>query len=471
METPMAGYSAPWPVVALLAFLVPWGIASTLSAAGAEEPAGDWEFRRPAATLPAASPDATPQWTPPPPPPGVRPGATVYLSQGEVVHHFDNREVREVLSDLAAMGFSIVEEVEPHGRISMYKSTPLVIFPGTTVARLSGSLAPLGYRARLGGANDDIIYIEPARATGDPRVYDLARSDRAGAPRVVFAVASHALAGMGANPPDSVFWTIDGAGAIRTAAVPQGGPVRPADPEFAARGLAVARHYQGRNIAVELPLEGRIPVFARGLAAIHAAAAQVLTSEDTLNVFVSPSLVFHLGLYGPSRSVRGGPLTQPAGARLRPASTPATAPGWAAVDARIYADEVRQAGGDRGRIATVFVRRADARAGELVLTLSPEGMVASNGAGGPSDFERLQSRLADLGAGPPPEHHTFAVWVHFADEDRSDLTDDALVRGLVRIQLAAARGLPADSTVTIFIVLDSLDNALAALPPAPATRP
>jgi hypothetical protein len=35
----------------------------------------------------------------------------------------------------------------------------------------------------------------------------------------------------------------------------------------------------------------------------------------------------------------------------------------------------------------------------------------------------------------------------------------------------AARALPEDATLTIFIVLDSSDKALAAVPAAPSTRP
>jgi hypothetical protein len=110
--------------------------------------------------------------------------------------------------------------------------------------------------------------------------------------------------------------------------------------------------------------------------------------------------------------------------------------------------------------------------GEWVFHIGAAGKIGPAGEGGDWDAATLPGWLtkhlpasaqspapatapAAIGTGP-----YYAAWVHIDDEQKT--TMEGLAKGLAALQIAASRALPEDSTLTIFIVLDSLAKALAA---------
>ena len=119
-------------------------------------------------------------------------------------------------------------------------------------------------------------------------------------------------------------------------------------------------------------------------------------------------------------------------------------------------------GGENPRIAAVIVSQLQNTVGEWSLQLSPDGSVGSPG-GLAVKPEAIPDWLAtQITAAHWPDDGYYGLWLTVNKEQETPVS--ALAKAIGALEFGAAKALPDDSTLTIFIVLDSLDKALNAKP-------
>jgi hypothetical protein len=231
----------------------------------------------------------------------------------------------------------------------------------------------------------------------------------------------------------------------------------------------------------------------RCLALLRVAAARALPAQGRLNVFVEIDALDRL--YAESPPLAGPPpqraddlpptttyvVTRPAGetplvvTRLGP-GPPVTRPAGAAaqqVDARLYTDGRRLTGGVGPRIATVVVPRGLGRwtVPEPIdsVEIGRHGRVQLVSSRWPgrhwdaADWDAaalsvwITRNILEL----EPGRRDFTLWLTLEDEVKTPLS--ALAAGLRDLQVAAARALPRDATMTIYLALAYLGDSVARL--------